>query len=106
MGILNKKKLFGLRRTFGSGSHPHAQNRIRFTDMPATLQEKAIRIAEAADKKCSMDKEVASEIQKMIAAEPELGDETAGWHVIVGKSFAASITYNTKFLIFFDLMEC
>lgn len=58
-----------------------------------------------ANTKHTMDKEVASEIQKLIAAEPELGDETAGWHVIVGKSFAASITYNTKYLIFFDLME-
>ena len=54
-----------------------------------------------------MDKDVATEIQKMIAEEPELGDEQAGWHVIAGKSFAASITYNTKFVIFFDLMnEC
>lgn len=52
-----------------------------------------------------MDKEVASEIQSMIALDSELGDEQAGWHVIVGKSFAASITYNTKFVIFFDLME-
>ena len=51
-----------------------------------------------------MDKEVASEIQRLIAAEPDLGDEQAGWHVIVGKSFAASITYNTKHVIFFDLM--
>jgi len=52
-----------------------------------------------------MDKEVCSEIQKLIAAEPLLGDETAGWHVIVGKSFASAITYYTKFVIFFDLME-
>ena len=62
-------------------------------------------VCDAADKMHQMDKEVASEIQKKIAEDPELGDETAGWHVIVGKSFAASITYNTKFLIFFDLME-
>ena len=32
----------------------------------------------------------------MIALDTSLGDEQAGWHVIIGKSFAASITYNTK----------
>ena len=52
-----------------------------------------------------MDKEVATRIQNLIHADAELGDEQAGWHVIVGKSFAASITYNTKFVIFFDLIE-
>ena len=52
-----------------------------------------------------LDKEVASEIQKKIAEEPVLGDETAGWHVIVGKSYAAAVTYNTKNIIFFDLLE-
>jgi hypothetical protein len=62
-------------------------------------------VCDAAEKLHPMDKEVASEIQKMIAADEKLGDETAGWHVIVGKSFAASITYNTKHLIFLDLME-
>ena len=62
-------------------------------------------VCDAADKKHNLDKEVATEIRNLIAADPDLGDETAGWHVIVGKSFAASITYNTKYLIFFDLME-
>ena len=41
----------------------------------------------------------------MIALDTSLGDEQAVWHVIIGKSFAASITYNTKHVIFFDLME-
>ena len=53
----------------------------------------------------TQDKEVCSEIQRLIAADPELGDETAGWHVIVGRSFASAITYYTKHIIFFDLIE-
>jgi len=32
-------------------------------------------------------------------------DECAGWHVIAGKSFAASITYQIKWVLFFDLLE-
>ena len=52
-----------------------------------------------------LDKEVASEIQKQIAAEPLLADLAAGWHVIVGKNFASAITYKTKYVCFFDLFE-
>ena len=53
-----------------------------------------------------MDKDVSTEIQNLIAADEDLGDDQAGWHVIAGKSFAASITYNTKFVVFFDLLDC
>lgn len=97
---------------------PMPKHRIRFSDMPNNLIEKAVRskdhkpllisillVCDAADKKFTLDKEVASEIQKLIHADPELGDECAGWHVIVGKSFASAISYNTKFLCFLDLME-
>lgn len=57
------------------------------------------------NEKLLLDKELASEISKMIKADPELGDESAGWHIIVGKSFAASLTYHTKYLIYIDLLE-
>ena len=51
------------------------------------------------------DKDVASAIQKAIQMDPELCDECAGWHVIVGKSFTSSIQYQTKWVLFFDLLE-
>ena len=84
---------------------PMPKNKVRFSDMPQVLLEKAIRICHDANGRFDMDKEVATEIKKMIAADAELGDDQAGWHVIVGKSFAASITYFTKYMIFFDLMD-
>ena len=62
-------------------------------------------VCDAANKKCNLDKEVATEIRDLIAKDEDLGDETAGWHVIVGKSYAAAVTYNTKNIIFFDLLE-
>ncbi len=40
-----------------------------------------------------------------IKADPDLADETAGWHVVTGKSFAAAITYQTTRVLFFDLLE-
>lgn len=41
----------------------------------------------------------------MLGADEELKDEQGGWHIIVGRSFAASITYHTKYLIYLDLLE-
>jgi hypothetical protein len=61
-------------------------------------------VCDAANAKHVMDKDVSTEIQNMIAEDADLGDDQAGWHVIVGKSFAASVTYNTKHVIFFDLL--
>ena len=100
---------------------PLPPHRVRFTDMPAPLVDKAIRskflpfflitlplrftVCEKAILKCKLDKEIATEIQTQIRAEPELEDETAGWHVISGKSFASAITYQTKFVLFFDLLD-
>ena len=50
-----------------------------------------------------MHKAAATEIHEMLKDDPVLGDEIAGWHVIVGKSFASAITYQTDNVIFFDL---
>ena len=60
---------------------------------------------EKATVKCKIDKDLATEIQTQIKADADLQDETAGWHVITGKSFASAITYQTKFVLFFDLLE-
>ena len=50
------------------------------------------------------DKDVANAITHGFAADPELSDDCAGWHVIVGKSFASAIQYQTKWVLFFDLL--
>lgn len=81
------------------------KNRVRFSDMPAKFSDKAIRLIEEANKKHKLDKEVATEIKLMLDKDPILSDECGGWHVIAGKSFASAITYQTKFVLFFDLLE-
>ena len=52
-----------------------------------------------------LDKDVASEIQIAICQDPDLMDDCAGWHVLVGKSFASAITYQTKNVLFFDILD-
>ena len=84
---------------------PLPKNRIRFSDMPLKLQEKAIRLIEEANKKHKLDKELATEIKNMLDKDHMLQDECGGWHVIAGKSFASAITYQTKWVLFFDLLE-
>ena len=70
---------------------PHT---IRFTDFPdKAVVEKTIRMIEKINQGHKYDKDVAVAITKAIQDDPDLGDETAGWHVIVGKSFASSIQY-------------
>ena len=62
-------------------------------------------VCEKATQKTKIDKDLATEIQSQIKGDKELEDETAGWHVITGKSFASAITYQTEWVLFFDLLE-
>ena len=84
---------------------PLPKHRVRFSDMPANLQEIAIRICDKASQNHKLDKELSTEVQRQFNGNPDLKDETAGWHVIAGKSFASAITYQTKWVLFFDLLE-
>ena len=61
-------------------------------------------VVSKANENKKLDKDVANEICEKIKEDPELKDECAGWHVIVGKSFASAITYQTDNVLFFDLL--
>jgi len=88
--------------------------KMRFTDMPPKLVENTIKRKKFYNLlfflvvgKCTnqrFDKDFATAIVKAIAADPELCDDCAGWHVIVGKSFSSAIQYKTKWVLFFDLL--
>ena len=72
---------------------PVPKNRIRFSDMPWSHQEKAIRLINDAASKHKLDKDLATAIKGLLDSEETLKDECGGWHVIAGKSFASAITY-------------
>ena len=72
---------------------PMPPNKIRFTDLQEKLAEKAIRLTAKALVGKKLDKDIATEIHKQINQDPDLMDECAGWHIIVGKSYASAITY-------------
>jgi len=73
--------------------------------MEEKLVDKAIRLIENSNKNHTLDKDIATAIQKALCCDPDLCDECAGWHVIVGKSFASAITYQTEYVLFFDLLD-
>ena len=64
-----------------------------------------VLVCEKANNLHKLDKQVCTEIQKMIAGEARLEDKKAGWHVVVGHHFAAAITYKTKFVCFLELLD-
>ena len=80
---------------------PMPEYKMRFTDMQKELVEKAIRLIHRVHQGKKMDKDAALAIHKELNSHPELLDEQAGWHVIVGKSYASAVTYNTKNMFFF-----
>ena len=84
---------------------PLPPHRIRFTDMEWALVDKAIRLVEESTHKCKIDKDLSTEIQRRIKADKDLQDDTAGWHIVCGKSYASAITYKTTSILFFDLLE-
>jgi len=76
---------------------------VRFTDMSDVMVHKAVRLVSKILSAKKFDKDAATEIHEAIKVDPDLGDECAGWHVIVGKSFASAITYQTDNVLFFDI---
>ena len=62
-------------------------------------------VCHTACEKEKYDKELSTRIQSELKTDDELKDDTAGWHVVCGKSFASAITYQTEWVLFFDLLE-
>lgn len=80
--------------------------RIQVSDFTKGMEAKAIRYAVEAIGRGKMDKDSASYIKSKVDADAEFAEGGIGaWQAIVGKSFAASLTYNTNFLMFFDLIK-
>ena len=45
---------------------PMLKNRIRFSDMPSTIQEKAIRLIHEVNQRLKLDKDIATEIKRQL----------------------------------------
>eukprot|EP01017_Pseudomicrothorax_dubius_P008156 TRINITY_DN12650_c0_g1_i5.p1 TRINITY_DN12650_c0_g1~~TRINITY_DN12650_c0_g1_i5.p1 ORF type:complete len:110 (-),score=36.11 TRINITY_DN12650_c0_g1_i5:29-358(-) len=80
--------------------------KLRHNDMPIPLFEEVLTYAEEATNKFPLDKDAAVEIARLCKAHPKLGDIDEGeWQVIIGKSFGASVNFDSRLLAFFDLVN-
>ena len=82
---------------------PMPEHNMRYTDFPEELCKKVIRLADKACQEKTLCIDISTYIHEGMKSDEDLNDETAGWHVITGKSFASAITYQTDNIIFFDL---
>jgi len=67
-------------------------------DLSDEMKEQALRAAQKALKEHTMEKDVATAIKREFDSQK---DQAASWHCVVGKHFAASITFAAKNVIYF-----
>ncbi|CEL93031.1 unnamed protein product [Vitrella brassicaformis CCMP3155] len=78
---------------------------IRYCDLPAELLHQAQVYAHEAMEAHKLEKDIATAIKKR--CDEDLAFNTGGkgaWQCIVGKSFGMSITYDAKWIAFFDVI--
>ena len=69
-------------------------------EMPEEMQDSAfIHINDALDK-YKIEKDIATHMKKKFDEEHQ-----PTWHCVVGKTFGCSITFETKFLLFFEIEQ-
>jgi dynein light chain LC8-type len=66
-------------------------------EMPEEMQDSAILHINKALDKFKIEKDVATYMKKTFDEE-----HGATWHCVVGKTFGCSITFETKFVLFFE----
>lgn len=80
--------------------------RVRFTDMTPAQYVKAVKFASESFAKTKMDKDAASYLKAKLDSEADFsGGSDGAWQVIVGRSFGISLAYETKYMLFFDLLK-
>lgn len=85
--------------------------RVRYSELPQVIEEKFISkvVVMAMDlqkEKKLDDKLLATEIREYLTKADDFGGaESSAWHVIVGQHFVCSSKYDSKSLIFFDLVD-
>ena len=79
---------------------------IRSTDFTPEMQLACAKFTVEAFNKSKLDKDIASHIKRSMDRDAlfEEGGE-GGWQVVLGRSFAASFTHETKYLMFYDFAK-
>lgn len=80
--------------------------KIRHTDFTPGMQIKCIRYAVEAASKNKLDKDASTFLKQKLDQDEEFsGGGDGAWQVLIGRSFGVSISHETKYLMFFDLLK-
>lgn len=80
--------------------------KIRHTDFPSSMQIKCIRYAGEAVSRNKLDKDASTYLKQKLDQDDDFaGGGDGAWQVIIGRSFGVSISHETKYLMFFDLLK-
>ncbi|CAG9314667.1 unnamed protein product [Blepharisma stoltei] len=80
--------------------------KINHSDLTKDMEVKAIRYAVEAISKSTLDKDAGSYLKQKLDTDPDFqGGGDGAWQVVIGRSFAASLTYATHYLMFFELLS-
>uniref|UniRef100_A0A0G4I9M3 Dynein light chain n=1 Tax=Chromera velia CCMP2878 TaxID=1169474 RepID=A0A0G4I9M3_9ALVE len=80
--------------------------KIRHSDLPPDLQEKAQLYMMDAFKEHSLEKDLAAFIKKKMDEDPDMNPSTKGaWQCVVGHQFALSITHERRYVLFLDYLS-
>ena len=89
-----------------AGAETLKNARILMCDLSPEMQVKAVTISTDAFKTTKMDKDAASFIKNKIDADADFKQGGLGaWQVLVGRSFAACVTHETRYIMYFSLIQ-
>ena len=88
-----------------AGAEDLKSAKIITSDLSPECQLKIVRYCLEAMKTTKMDKDAASQAKKKMDEDPAFREGGLGaWQVLIGRSFAACVTHETKYLMYFNLI--
>eukprot|EP00919_Chromeraceae_sp_WS-2016_P039739 GHVR01094687.1.p1 GENE.GHVR01094687.1~~GHVR01094687.1.p1 ORF type:complete len:110 (+),score=31.97 GHVR01094687.1:46-375(+) len=80
--------------------------RVRHSDLPHNIQEKAQIYMMEAFKEYCLEKDIAAFIKKRMDEDPDMNPSTKGaWQCVVGRSFGLSIAHERVWVLFLDYLN-
>lgn len=79
--------------------------KIHHSDFTREMELKAIRYSIEALNKVTLDKDAGSYLKAKVDVDPDFsGGGDGAWQVVIGRSFAASVTHATHNMMFYELL--
>ena len=89
-----------------AGAEAMRNARVIVSDFTPEQEVAVVKYATEAMNKHKMDKDSATDLKRRIDADANFrGGGLGAWQVLVGRSFAVSVTHETSYLMYFNLIQ-